>query len=47
MERVRQKIGREKIPKQPFVLPENDEDRIFLLTGNKVAGLIRAIDYTD
>lgn len=47
MERVRQKIGIDKIPKQTFVLPEDDEDKVFLLRGNQVAGLIRAVDYTE
>uniref|UniRef100_A0A336LIB0 CSON003668 protein n=1 Tax=Culicoides sonorensis TaxID=179676 RepID=A0A336LIB0_CULSO len=47
MERIRQKIGVDKIPKQTFVPPEDAADRFFLLAGNKVAGLIRAVDYTE
>lgn len=44
MERIRQKIGMDKIPMKTFVLPENEEDKVFILSGNKVAGLIRAVE---
>lgn len=43
MERIRQKLN-DKIPKQVFVLPTNQKEHVFKLSGDKVAGLIRACD---